>query len=371
MAQTPILFFSNLYPVSWDPNRAAFNFQQTQCMEQHTEVTYLVPVPFQEWFCERVLKRQKQKAAVTTFPFFYLPGTGRRLYPLLMFLSAIICVIPLLKFIAAKRVIASWGFPDAVCAAWFKKWLGFSLIIQCHGSDINVHIAHKARRKKMLWAFKQAQCVVTKSQAMANLILQYDPTIHVQAIYNGVDFDRFQVREQPENASPLTLLFVGSIITTKGIFELIEAVSKLKREGLSICLHIAGKGAEMDKLQMLVNDYVLGDDVVIHGSVPHQKIATLMSQCHALILPSYREGVPNVMIESLACGMPALVTPVGGVPEILNDGNNGIILASHQVEDICHGIRRFTALTWNPHAIRASIDHLNWENNVTQILEQY
>ncbi|MBU2979205.1 glycosyltransferase [Alteromonas sp. C1M14] len=371
MAHSPILFFSNLYPVSWDPNRAAFNFQQTQCMEDKAAMTYLVPVPFVEWFRQRVLKRQKQKPSVTTFPFFYIPGTGRRFYPLMMFLSALICVVPLLKFCAAKRVIASWGFPDAVCAAWFKKLLGFSLIIQCHGSDINVHIANPARRKQMLSAFRLAQCVVTKSQAMANLILQYDPHIHAQAIYNGVDFNRFKVRPQPTHTTPLTLLFVGSIITTKGIFELIESISKLKREGLNIHLHIAGKGAEMDKLQMLVSDYVLGDHVVIHGSVAHQKIAELMASCHALILPSYREGVPNVMIESLACGMPALVTPVGGVPEILHDGKNGIILASHQVEDICHGITRFTQSSWDPQGIRGSIEHLNWENNVNQILEQY
>lgn len=369
MATPAILFFSNLYPVTWDPNRAAFNYQQTQCMAEKVKVSYLVPVPFTEWFKHRILKRRKQPEGVTTFPYFYTPGTGRRLYPLFLFLSALICVVPLLKFAFAKQVLASWAYPDGVCAAWFQKIFRFKLVIQCHGSDINVHTEQAGRRKQMLSAFKRATCVVTKSQAMADVITQYDHTICTKAVYNGVNVNRFTLKESNSvDHEQCKLLFVGTIITTKGIFELVDSIDALRHTFPNIHLNVAGKGAEMERLHALIADRQLGEHITVHGSLPHQRIAELMRESDALILPSYREGVPNVMIEALASGVPALVTPVGGVPEILKDAVNGIILASHSPGDITEGITRFRSQQWDPNAIRQSISHLNWDNNVSAIL---
>lgn len=372
MSTPAILFFSNLYPVTWDPNRAAFNYQQTQCMAGRAKMTYLVPVPFIEWFKHRIIKWQKQPDDVTTFPYFYTPGAGRRFYPFFLLLSVIICVVPLVKFASAQRVLASWAYPDGVCAAWLQRIFRFQLVIQCHGSDINVHIEQSDRRKQILSAFKQATCVVTKSQAMAKLINQYDNGICTKAVYNGVNVDRFTLKVNDTLDQKLCrLLFVGTIISTKGIFELVECIDTLRLSGHNIHLDVAGKGAEMERLQSCIYERGLSSHITVHGSLPHELIAEMMRNSDALILPSYREGIPNVMIEALASGVPALVTPVGGVPEILKDSVNGIILTSHLPDDIAEGISRFRSQQWDASAIRSSISHLNWENNVSTILDLF
>lgn len=366
-----VLFFSNLYPLPWEPTRGQFNLQQTNHMEQEVDISYLIPVAFMVWLKHVLFKRQYYRQSnYCLFPFFYLPGIGRSLHPLLMLLSMIVSIKPILWFARHKYVLTSWAYPEGAMAAKLKKVFNFVLTIDCLGSDVNVHSQCPKRKKQLAYAFKQANTVTTKSKALAKLVLQIEPSANVKTIYNGVNFEKFTVTKKPTNGK-INLLFIGNLIKTKGVFELLQAALTLKASDLDFELAIVGKGPE----QKNINDYIqknnLGDSVNFIGALAHEQLNNQLAKAHALILPSYREGVPNVIMEALATGTPVIATAVGGIPEVLQNKVNGILLADYQAETIVAGVHDFLAQNWSSETVLTSIAGFTWARTSEQFLETF
>lgn len=112
------------------------------------------------------------------------------------------------------------------------------------------------------------------------------------------------------------IIFVGHVLPTKGIFELIEACKTIG----NIQLHIIGKISETmnNNLIKLIHDISAEQCIKICGELSHDTVIKEMLSASVLALPSYTEGFPNVILESMACGCPIIATPVGAIPEMLN-----------------------------------------------------
>ncbi len=363
-----ILFFSNLYPLPWEPTRGQFNLQQTSHMEEEANISYLIPVSVFTWLKQVVLKRKYyDKKNYCLFPFFYIPKIGRSLHPLFMLLSMLISVKPLIWFAKHKNVLASWAYPEGVTAAILKRIFGFQLTIDCLGSDVNVHSLCPKRKKQLSVAFNQATTVATKSKALAEKVLEISPKANVKTIYNGVNFEKFSVAEKPSRKT-LKLLFIGNLIKTKGVFELLVAAKKLADEKGDFELSIIGKGPEASDLASYIAENDLSASVKLIGAVPHEQLDQWFSKSHALILPSYREGVPNVIMEALATGTPVVATKVGGIPEVIKNKVNGILLNDYQPDSIYKGIRKLMDETWSGEDILKSVESYTWGNTSVQFL---
>ncbi|WP_085305994.1 glycosyltransferase [Colwellia polaris] len=366
-----ILFFSNLYPLPWEQTRGQFNLQQTAHMEAQANLSYLIPVSFVTWFKKVLIGRENYaQKNICLFPFFYIPGFGRSLNPLFMLISIVISIKPLLWFAKHKYVLASWAYPEGVTAAMLKKIFGFNLTIDCLGSDVNVHSLCPKRKKQLAFAFKHATTVATKSNALAAKVLEIASSAKVRTIYNGVNFERFNVDKKPDS-SKLKLLFIGNLIPTKGVFELLAAAKLLKDKNVDFELSLIGKGPEKNKLAIYIEQNALQNRVKIIGAIPHAQLNKWFANSHALILPSYREGVPNVIMEALATGTPVVATSVGGIPEVITNKVNGILLNSYQPENIYQGIMQFTEQNWSSESIVKSIEHLTWQNTSEQFLREF
>lgn len=115
---------------------------------------------------------------------------------------------------------------------------------------------------------------------------------------------------------PGRILFAGQVMPTKGVYELIEACKQLKDIQLYILGHVPDEKVKSDLLMRAGN----GHEAWLHivGAMPHNKVIQEMLSCNVFVLPSYTEGFPNVIIESMACGCPIVTTPVGAIPEILD-----------------------------------------------------
>lgn len=125
--------------------------------------------------------------------------------------------------------------------------------------------------------------------------------------------------------SKFHILFLGLITEAKGIFDLLEAMRDHKGEWYNrIVLHVGGNG-KVEQFKQMVADYQLEDMVVYEGWVSGEKKASLFNIADAFILPSYTEGVPISILESMSYGVPVLSTPVGGIPEVIRSGVNGIL----------------------------------------------
>jgi glycosyltransferase involved in cell wall biosynthesis len=360
-----ILLFTSVYPLPWQPNKATFNFQQYECLTDEHNVDFLVPVPWLAWFKNiGMLIGNHDYKHVCYFPFFYIPGLFRGFNSFFLVLSMIISIIPILKLMKAKTVLASWAFPDGLACAWLKSICKYRLYIQCLGSDVNVHSKDSFRRKLLKKSFDLSDGVITVSKALQSEVEKISVKANVATIYNGVNFSKFT--PSAEKFDETSLIFIGNIIKTKGIYELINAAKIMIESGSHFHLHIVGNGPEIDNIKALVTTNNLQQKVTVHGTVNHHQVVDLLQKCHALILPSYQEGVPNVIMEALACGVPVVATTVGGIPEVVND-NNGVLINHHNEADIVEGIEKCLSIKWNEQVIRESIRSYTWDANVHQL----
>lgn len=163
-------------------------------------------------------------------------------------------------------------------------------------------------------------------------------------ITNGVNTEKFSLSAADQNevqalkaahADTWNLVFVGYLKEVKGIKELLDATRNLQEQGRrNLRVFLVGD----NQLGSYVDDYVaangLGDVVVQVGSVPHQRVKIWMSFASAFILPSHSEGTPTVLFESLFVGAPSIFTRVGGVGDIVTDGQEALVIPPRSVPAI-------------------------------------
>jgi len=100
--------------------------------------------------------------------------------------------------------------------------------------------------------------------------------------------------------------------------------------------------------------------VFLLGARPHEEIPLWMNACDVLCLPSLSEGLPNVALEAMACGLPVVASRVGGVPEVVRDGVNGFLVPPSDPGALADALRRALATKWDREAIRASVSQFDW-----------
>ena len=136
------------------------------------------------------------------------------------------------------------------------------------------------------------------------------------------------------------LLFLGKIDEQKGIFDLLETIHDYYSEFSGrIKLHIGGNG-DVERLHKLIHDYELEEEVCYEGFVSGEKKNTLLSKSDAYILPSYTEGLPVSILEAMSYRLAVISTPVGGIPEVIEDGVNGILVQPGDKDAITFAILR-------------------------------
>ena len=364
----PLLFFTNLHPLPWQETRATYNLEETKHLSEHYDIKKLIPVPWFIWLKQVLVNGYRTDKNTCLFPFFYVPKVMTSLHPLFLGISIVISVKPLLWILSANRVIASWAYAEGVCAAFFKGLVGNKLIIESLGSDINALMTKPLHKRQMKWAFKKATFVTAKSQALVTAIHSHTSRVNAEVVYNGVDFESFTLRSSPVfTSAEIKLVFIGSVIKTKGIFELIDAIALLKKQNCTINLNLLGAGAQMKDLEERISQLGVADSVNLVGPIPHDSLMNFIHDSDALILPSYREGVPNVVMESLSTGTPVIVTKVGGIPEVVQENTNGVFINALSGEGVMEAILKAKNTEWQCNAIRASISHLTWANTAQHI----
>ena len=363
-----LLIITNLYPVPWAPNRASFNRQQFALLAKEMPVNLIVLVGWLEWLKHR--KACKQDTSVNYCPYFYLPKIGRRLVPFFQYLS-LAFFIPWIKKQKPSTLLAAWAFPDAVAVSMLNKHLKLPLLVKVHGTDINENIQFSARIKLIRRWLSHSKMIFCASKDLVSKLIGIGiPKAQVQVNYNGVNSEVFY----PENkvitrkkSAKVKLIFVGSIIKTKGIVELIEALPLVKAKYAEVELIVLGEGNLRATLNEKAMQLGVSENVIFKGSLPLNDVATYIRQADLLILPSYREGVPNVLLESFASGTPVVATRVGGIPEVVND-EVGVLVEKAQVKELGEAILKALAKPWSQDKILAHAQSFNWQRNIENVL---
>ena len=158
----------------------------------------------------------------------------------------------------------------------------------------------------------------------------------------------------------MELLYVGRIVAEKGLCDLIDALRELLNSpGPGYRLTLIGWDAhgEMKRLQDYIEQLGIGHAVEMRGPMPPGPALMLaMRSCDIFVLPSWAEGTPRVLVEAMAMGRAIVATRVGGVPDLIEDGENGYLVEPRRADQLADAIRR---LALDPQQ-RLDIGHRNW-----------
>ena len=165
----------------------------------------------------------------------------------------------------------------------------------------------------------------------------------IRRLYNGVDLNRFRVGNE-EDRRPDLILGVGRLVEKKGFDVLIRACDLLVKWGVDFRCQIIGKGSERERLKALIAELGLDDRVALLGPRPQDEVAEAYRRAAIFALPCIvgsdgnRDGLPTVLLEAMASGLPAVSTSLTGVPEIIDDGINGLLVEPEDVEELARAL---------------------------------
>ncbi|MFZ1022059.1 MAG: glycosyltransferase family 4 protein [Halobacteriota archaeon] len=152
-----------------------------------------------------------------------------------------------------------------------------------------------------------------------------------------LNFDEFIFKNDLQERAPVVGYF-GRLDAEKGVLNFVEALPKALETRPDLRALIIGEGNLEDEIRTLVDREPLRSKVTLKTWVPHAEIPLYLAKLKLLVLPSYTEGLPNVVLEAMACGTPVLATPVGAVPYVIEDKETGFLIRDNSPEGIAEGI---------------------------------
>lgn len=219
-----------------------------------------------------------------------------------------------------------------------SKIIGYKVIFHLHGAEFHLFIQQYSIKKiKFVLGFCDAYIVLSKKwKALLETKLGLG---NIFCINNMINQPRYFSKCLPP-PTLIYLLFLGTIGKRKGVFDLLSAILSDKEYYQNKIRLLVGGNGETDKLKTFIKENELGDIVSFLGWVSKEDKANAFIQSNIFILPSYNEGLPVSVLEALSYGLPVISTPVGGIPEIVHDGVNGILVNPGSINEIDAAIKR-------------------------------
>jgi teichuronic acid biosynthesis glycosyltransferase TuaC len=372
-----LLVFTSLYPNAAQPRHGIFVEERLRHLVDSGRVTATVvaPVP---WFPFRspmfggystfaAVPESEERYGIRILHPRYpvIPKLGMNIAPFLMYRA----LLPVLRKLRTARtdfdlIDAHYFYPDGVAAVRLGAALGRPVVVTARGTDVTWIPRYGRCRRQIQRAAESAAAIVTVSQALKETLaaLGVNPG-KITVLRNGVDLERFGPRDRTAIRARLGLqgpvwLTVGNLIELKGVDIAVEALARVPDNTLLI----AGAGPEEHKLRRLVERLGLVARVRFLGAVPQTELCSYYNAADALVLASSREGMPNVVLEAMACGTPVVATPVGGVPELITTPEGGELMRERSPEAL---VRAWTTLQERKPdrvATRKFAERLGWQS---------
>lgn len=311
-------------------------------LAHHSTVRAIVPVPW----TERI--RSKSTPPTTTYPaipapFNHLPVIDRLSLARRMHSGA-------RSILAAEPrpdvILSYWADPDGTAAQMWGRQIDVPVVQMVGGSDVLLLAADPARRELIARTLQGAAMVLAIGDRVRQAALELGtPADKVHVISRGVDRSRFHHIDQHQARTALglpldtrLLLWVGRMVPVKGLDVLLRAFAdeQVQRSGARLLL--VGDGPLRGKLERLARKLGISERVTFVGPVAHADLPNWFAAADRVVLPSLSEGVPNVLLEGLACGTPFLSSNVGSVAELASQPES--LLPPGEVAAWTAGLRR-------------------------------
>jgi glycosyltransferase involved in cell wall biosynthesis len=251
---------------------------------------------------------------------------------------------------------AHWVVPNGPIGAVAARLIRAPLIVSLHGSDVFV----MERNRLFAWAgrmaSKRAYHVTACSQDLEGRAINLGVAAsQISVIPYGVDVNRFRtdrklgmhVRDMLGIApNTLVVLGVGRLVYKKGFKYLIRAIPLVVSEFENVLFVIGGEGPLRSQLRQISSELGVENHLLLPGAIPWHEMPSYLSMCDVFVAPSVRDhegnidGLPNVVLEAMACGKPIVASAVGGLPEVIRSGDNGLLVEEKKPSQLAEAIKR-------------------------------
>ena len=246
-----------------------------------------------------------------------------------------------MRKLGVRHLHAHFASHPAAAAFVIGRMADIPWSFTAHGSDL--HRDQAMLREKVM----EAAFVVTISEYNRRFILERVGTDYadkVKVIHCGVELERFE--QAQFQSGPLQIICVGTLHAVKGQCYLLQACALLRDRGVDFTCHLIGDGPDRGALEHQAAALGIGEQVVFHGVCERERVRSLLAQMHIAVAPSIptadgrREGIPVVLMEAAACGLPLVASRLSGIPEIVRDGETGYLADPGDTEGLADAIDR-------------------------------
>ena len=325
-----ILALTQLYPTPLQQALASFNRQQFAELSRLHELRIIRPIPWpvaaMQWMQGQSIGGAPLTSGGITvqYPtYYYMPRVRTDLFGPCLESSVRKPVERMIESFRPDVLLTSWAHPDGWATLQFGRRAGLPVVLKVLGSDILV-LAKGRRGQYIIDTLRGVDSVIAVSEDLAHHVVKLGaPPNRVHVVPEGLSAEIFSPGDQGVARARLKLpatgkmiLFVGNLLKSKGAVDLVLACALLRDRGVRFFCRMVGHGPDAPTVERVIRSSNLADTVSCVGVYPHAELAEWFRASDVVTLPSYTEGIPNVLREAISCGKPFVSTPVGGIPEI-------------------------------------------------------
>lgn len=387
MTRLRILSISTLFPSPCRPAFGKFVASQMKAASADVELTVINPIGIPPWPLSRqepyrsfreMPEHSELTGIIARHPHFTLiPKLGGDSNPGRIARA----ILPLVRRLHAQHpfdlVDAQFFFPDGPAAAIVAHDLGLPLTIKARGSDIHYWGGRPRALKQMLKAARQAAGMLAVSDALRrDMVALGMPEERIAVHYTGLDRERFKPMERQAARALVSavpelgvcskgalIVTPGSLIAIKGQNLVLSALAQLQ----DVTLALAGTGENEAALRVQAEQLGIADKVYFLGQVSHDLLPHLLCAADVMVLPSEREGLANVWVETLACGTPIVIPDIGGAREVVTDASAGRIV-ERTPEAIAAAVRELLEYPPTQDDVAGHAARFSWDANAAQLV---
>lgn len=269
------------------------------------------------------------------------------LLEMLTFVALAVCRLP---FVVAEHrpdaLIVFFSLPCGPLGLLARLFGGTPYVVSLRGGDVpglvaELSLMHKALAPLRRWVLKHARAVVANSEGLRELSETADP-YPVRVIPNGVDTGVFQPGAARSTSSrsneSLCILFVGRFQEQKNLKFLLQQLAHFN--GKNFELHLVGDGPQEEILRGLANELGISELVTWHGWLPRSALVGMYQSADCLVNPSWYEGMPNVVLEAMACGLPVIASKIPGNDALVVHGETGLLFDLQERDGLVAALQR-------------------------------
>jgi glycosyltransferase involved in cell wall biosynthesis len=268
---------------------------------------------------------------------------------------------------------AHYFYPDGVAAVMLGRRLGIPVVVTARGSDLNLLPRYLLPRRMIVRAARRCAGIATVSAALRDRLISLGvPGESIEIHRNGVDLDEFHPADRADVRSRLgiegpLLLSVGNLVWNKGHHLVIEALGQLPGARLAI----AGDGALKERLLGIAESSGVADRTSFLSTLPQDRLREYYAAADLTVLASEMEGMPNVVLESIACGTPVVATDVGGIGEVIAAPCAGVLVRERTARALAQAVRGILDAPPRRDETRRYAGRYSWDDTIRRQLDLF